>query len=416
MSTTPPTALIPYLTPDHYWLWNEAESFAIEHVAPGAERMESNPDRIERDLPKHMAEMGWYGVTIPKQYGGMGAGHVAKTVLIHRTAVVSAATAAILQASLIPVGAIENWGTADQKQMHLTQVADGLLLPSIAVTEPNAGGHIGGIETVAERRGDHWVINGIKAHIGNSHVARLHVVIARTAQPGVPASKALTAFLVEHDRKGVTLAPHKAGLGLHGFTAGRLHLDHVRVPATNVLGEVGQGLDVAQSSSILYGRANLTAVSLGIHEALVQTTADYLSTRPRYDGHLSDHPVVRDRLGAMQNRFQTALTTAYSAVHLRDRLVACDSELISAKHAGHQLAAASAQDAMELHGAYAVNSKCLVQRLFRDVQHTYSPAGTGEFQRKQLANTALGTGRVEWSERFAAEATWSQPHPDPAAA
>ncbi|MFJ9893573.1 acyl-CoA dehydrogenase family protein [Streptomyces sp. NPDC091280] len=414
MSATPPIALTPYLTDAHNALWAMAERFTAEHIAPGVQYMEASPNQVERSIPQLFAQQGWFGVTIPIRYGGMGAGHVAKTVLIHRTGVVSAAAAAILQASLIPVGAIQNWGTADQKQEWLPQVADGSLLPSIAVTEPDAGGHIGGMETVAERRGKDWVINGIKAHIGNSHITRVHVVVARTAKPGVTASRALTAFLVEYDRKGVILDPHCAGLGLHGFTAGRLHLDHVRIPAANVLGEVGQGLYVAQSSSILYGRPNLTAVSLGIHEALVKTTADYLSTRPRYDGHLSDHPVVQDRLGAMQARYQTALTTAYSAVHLLDNRAACDSELIGAKHTGHQLAAASAQDAMELHGAYAVNGNSLVQRVFRDCQHTYAPAGTGEFQRIHLANTALGTEPIQWSQHFAAEAAWTQPDPTPA--
>ncbi|MFI6464529.1 acyl-CoA dehydrogenase family protein [Streptomyces sp. NPDC050538] len=414
MSATPPIALTPYLTFAHSQLWAVAEEFTAEHIAPGAERMEASPNRVEREIPQLLAKQGWFGVNIPVRFGGMGDGHVAKTVLIHRTGVVSAAAAATLQASLIPVGAILNWGTVDQKQEWLPQVADGSLLPSIAVTEPDAGGHIGGMETVAERDGDDWVISGIKAHIGNSHITRVHVVVARTAKPGVTASRALTAFLVEYDRKGVTLAPHCAGLGLHGFTAGRLHLDRVRIPAANVLGEVGQGLYVAQSSSILYGRPNLTAVSLGIHEALVKTTANFLSTRPRYDGHLSDHPVVQDRLGAMQARYQTALTTAYSAVHLLDNGAACDSQLIGAKHTGHQLAVASAQDAMELHGAYAVNGNSLVQRVFRDCQHTYAPAGTGEFQRIHLANTALGTESIQWSERLAAEAAWTHPDPTPA--
>ncbi|WP_105968420.1 acyl-CoA dehydrogenase family protein [Streptomyces geranii] len=414
MSATPPIALTPYLTPAHHALWAMAERFIAERIAPDVEHMEASPNQVERRIPQLLAQQGWFGVTIPVRYGGMGAGHVAKTVLIHRTAVVSAAAAAILQASLIPVGAIQNWGTADQKEEWLPQVADGSLLPSIAVTEPFAGGHIGGIETVAERRGKDWVISGIKAHIGNSHISRVHVVVARTAEAGVSASGALTAFLVEHDRKGVTLAPHSAGLGLHGFTAGCLRLDKVRIPAANVLGEVGQGLYVAQSSSIVYGRPNLTAVSLGIHEALVATTADFLGARPRYAGYLSDHPVVRDRLGAMQARYQTALTTAYSAVHLLDNRASCDSELIGAKHTGHQLAVASAQDAMELHGAYAVNGSSLVQRVFRDCQHTYSPAGTGEFQRIHLANTALGTPSIQWSERLAAEAAWTQPDPAPA--
>ncbi|MET8561191.1 acyl-CoA dehydrogenase family protein [Streptomyces flaveolus] len=410
--TTPP-ALRPYLTPAHEQLWGEAEKFAADHVVPRVPHMEAAPHEVERELPQLMALRGWFGVTIPEEYGGMAAGHVAKTVLIHRLAVASAATAAILQATLIPVGALLHWGTLEQKKKWLRKVADGTVLFSIAVTEPDAGGHIGGIETVAEPAGDEWVITGEKIHIGNSHIAGLHVVVARTAPPGVTASAALTAFLVENHREGLSHGKHRARLGLHGFSAGRLILDRVRIPAANILGEVGQGLYVAQSASILYGRPNLTAVSLGIHEALVETTAHFLNDRPRYGGYLSDHPVVQDRLGEMQGRLQTALTTTYSAVHLLDHGVACDSELIGAKHTGHQLAVESARDAMELHGARALDGDYELQRLFRDIPHTYSPAGTGEFQRIHLAKAALGETTIEWSQRLAAEAAWA---PDPTAA
>ncbi|QKZ20365.1 acyl-CoA dehydrogenase family protein [Streptomyces chartreusis] len=406
-----PLALRPYLTSEHEQLWADADQFAAEHVARRVPRMEATPRSVERELPQLMARKGWFGVGIPEGLGGMGAGHVAKTVLIHRLAVVSAAAAAILQATLIPVGAIGHWGTAEQKRQWLPQVADGTMLVSIAVTEPDAGGHLGGIETVAVQDGDAWVLTGEKVHIGNSHIAHLHVVVARTARAGVTASEALTAFLVEHDRSGLTRAPHRPKLGLNGFSAGRLILDGVRIPAGNVLGEVGQGLYVAQSSSILYGRPNLTAVSLGIHEALVAITAHFLNNRPRYGRHLSDQPVVQNRLGEMQSRFQTALTMAYSAVHLLDSRVPCDSELIGAKHTGHQLAARTAQDAMELHGAHALDADYPLQRYFRDIQHTHSPAGTGEFQRIHLARTALKRPLIQWSERLAAEASWVRPTP-----
>ncbi|WP_217561568.1 acyl-CoA dehydrogenase family protein [Streptomyces sp. GbtcB6] len=411
MPTTTPTALTPYLTRDHHQLWHEADAFAADYVALRVPRMEASPHKVERRTAQLMAERGWFGVTIPTQYGGMAAGHVAKTVLIHRTGVVSAAAAALLQATLIPVGAVQHWGSTEQKMRWLPQAAGGTLLFSIAVTEPQTGGHIGGIETVAEPDGGWWVITGSKVHIGNSHLAGLHVVVARTAPNDVSASQALTAFLVEHDRKGLTVDRHRPGLGLHGFTAGLLRLDRVRIPEANVLGDVGQGLFVAQSSSILYGRPNLTAVSLGIHEALVKTTAQWLDSRPRYDGHLSDLPVLRDRLGAMQARLQNALGLAYHAVHLLDRGLACDSHLIGAKHTGHELAAASARDAMELHGARALDGDYPLQRLFRDIQYTYPPAGTGEFQRIHLAKTALGETEIEWSERLAAEAAWARLDP-----
>ncbi|MFC8285065.1 MULTISPECIES: acyl-CoA dehydrogenase family protein [Streptomyces] len=408
---TPPPALRPYLTARHELLWAEADAFAAEHVAPRAVRMEAAPGRVERKVADLMAARGWFAVTVPSVFGGLAAGHVAKTVLIHRIACVSAAAAAILQATLIPVGAVLNFATVEQQARWLPGVADGSLLLSIAVTEPAAGGHIGGIETTAERTGDQWVITGTKAHIGNSHLAGAHLVLARTAAPGVRTSQALTAFLVESDRHGLTVANHRPGLGLHGFSVGHLDLDHVRVPAENIVGEIGQGLSVAQSSSILYGRPNLSAVSLGIHETVVTTTTARLKARPRYQGALSDLPVLRDRIGDMEARLRAARILAYQSVHLLDQGLPCDADLINAKYLGHQWAAQSAQDAMELHGAQALDRDYVLQRLWRDIQHTHPPAGTGEVQRIRLADAAFEEDHIQWSERLAADAAGAQPDP-----
>ncbi|ROQ70254.1 alkylation response protein AidB-like acyl-CoA dehydrogenase [Streptomyces sp. 840.1] len=407
--TTPPPALRPYLTAHHELLWTEADAFAAEHVAPRAVRMEAAPGRVERKVAALMAARGWFAVTVPSDYGGLGAGHVAKTVLIHRIACVSAAAATILQATLIPVGALLHFATHEQKTRWLPGVADGSMLLSIAVTEPVAGGHIGGIETTAERVGNQWVITGSKVHIGNSHLAGAHLVVARTAKAGVRTSQALTAFMVETDRHGLSVSRHRPGLGLHGFSAGRLDLDHVTVPADNVVGEIGQGLSVAQSSSILYGRPNLAAVSLGIHETVVATTTAHLQARPRYRGHLSNLPVLRDRVGDMEARLRAGRILAYQSVHLLDQGLSCDADLINAKYLGHQWAMTSAQDAMELHGAHALDRDYVLQRLWRDIQHTYPPAGTGEVQRIRLADAAFGEDPIQWSERLAAEVASAAP-------
>jgi alkylation response protein AidB-like acyl-CoA dehydrogenase len=409
--TAPPPALRPYLTARHELLWHDADAFAAEYIAPRAARMESAPSRVERKVADLMAARRWFAVTVPSAFGGLGAGHVAKTVLVHRISCISAAAAAILQATLIPVGALLHFATHEQKDRWLPQVADGSLLLSIAVTEPRAGGHIGGIETTAERAGNQWVITGSKTHIGNSHLAGAHLVIARTAEADVNTSQALTAFMVESNRPGLSVFGHRRGLGLHGFSAGRIDLDHVRVPVDNVVGEIGQGLSVAQSSSILYGRPNLAAVSLGIHEAVMTTTTAYLKARSRYQGALSDLPVLRDRIGDMEARLRAARILAYQSVHLLDRGLPCDADLINAKYLGHQWAMKSTQDAMELHGAQALDGDYVLQRLWRDIQHTYPPAGTGEVQRIRLADAAFDEDHIQWSERLAAEVAWARPDP-----
>ncbi|MFF7400664.1 acyl-CoA dehydrogenase family protein [Streptomyces murinus] len=403
ITTTPPDdALRPFLTAHHELLWKEADGFAAGQVAPWAARVEKSPARVDHRLAHRMAERGWFAVTVPREYGGLAAGHVSKVILIHRIARVSAAAAAILQATLIPVGALLGFATGEQKQYWLPQVAEGSLLLSIASTEPDAGGHIGGIKTTATRRGRDWVITGSKSHIGNAGLAGAHLVIARTSGTR-STSRALTAFLVESGSTGLSVTDRPA-LGLRGFSAGRLDLDHVRVPDTHRIGEQGQGMAVAQSSSILYGRPNIAAVSLGLHEAVVQATTTYLKSRPRYTSVLSDQPVVRDRIGDLDARLRAARVVAYHAVHLLDRGLACDAELINSKYLGHAWAAQSAQAAMELHGAQALDAAYPLQRLWRDIQHTYPPAGTGEVQRLRLADAALGEIPVQWSTHSTAHA------------
>jgi alkylation response protein AidB-like acyl-CoA dehydrogenase len=405
-----PTTPTPRSATGYEALRRQVDTVTRDEIAPLVARMENLPDRVERDVPRILAEQRWFGVTIPEAYGGMGAGHVAKTILIHRLAEVSGAAAAILQAGLIPVAALLHFATEEQKALWLPQAARGTALFSIAVTEPEAGGHIGGIQTTAERSGGEWVITGSKVHVGNSHLAHVHVVIARTAPPGVRTSQALTAFLVEHDRPGLTVRPHRPALGLHGFSFGRLDLDGVRVPAANVLGIVGGGMHVAQSSSILYGRPNLAAVSLGLHEAIVAITTRFLREQRRYGGTLSDLPVLRDRLGAMESRLRAARGLVYEAVTLLDASQPCDPELINSKYLSYQWAVRSGQDAMELHGARALATDYPLQRLWRDIQCTYAPAGTGEFQRIRLAEAALGTDTLQWSQLLAA----GRSEPDPA--
>jgi alkylation response protein AidB-like acyl-CoA dehydrogenase len=138
-----------------------------------------------------------------------------------------------------------HFGSDVQKRTWLPAIASGDCLPTIAVTEPDSGGYVLGMEATAERAGDEYVLNGRKIYIGNSHVGDLHGVVVRTGT----GSRGLSAFLVESGRPGLSLAPHKQAMGLHGFSFGELVFDDCRVPAANMLGREGDGLAVAYSSS-----------------------------------------------------------------------------------------------------------------------------------------------------------------------
>lgn len=386
-----------FTTPRHEQLRVEVQRFAETVVAPKVAEMERSK-RVEEKLPSLIAEQGWVGVTVPPQYAGMGLGHVAKLVIIETLAKTSGAMGAMVQASQLGVAKILHFGTEEQKCRWLPAVARGTCLPTIAVTEPGSGSHVLGMTATAERDGDDYILNGIKTFVGNSHVGDLHGVVVRTG----PGSRGLSAFLVEADRPGLRLGEHSPALGLHGFSFGDLIFEDCRVPAANLLGAEGGGLDVAYSSSVLYGRPNLTGVSLGIHRALVEVTVHYAHSQRRYGRPLADVDTVKQRLGQMQANLMTAETVAYHAVHLLDQGLACDAELINAKLMNHQLAVETAQLAMEVHGAHGLMVHREVERLLRDAQHMYAPAGTSDVQRLRLSEVAAGDYQQDWSARMSA--------------
>ncbi|TQE37091.1 acyl-CoA dehydrogenase [Streptomyces ipomoeae] len=384
-----------FTTQDHEDLRQRAREFAERVVRPLIPDMEESRTALV-GLSRLIAQQGWIGATIDPVYGGMGAGHLAKTIIIEELARVSGAMGAMVQASQLGVAKIIHFGDETQKRHWLPRIASGEVLPTIAVTEPGSGGHVAGMESSAVRDGDDYILNGRKVFVGNSHVGDLHGVIVRTG----PGSKGMTAFLVESDRPGFSLAPQVPSMGLHGFSFGELVFDDCRVPAANRLGEEGEGLAVAYSSSVLYGRLNLTAVSLGIHQAVFEETSRYCRETQRYGKPLGHLPNIKIELGRMLQRLTLARQSAYLAAHLLDNGRPCDVELMAAKLFNVESSIESAQAAVKMHAATGLFTDRPVERYLRDAFHIYAPAGTSEIQGLRLGEFALGENKGEWSERL----------------
>ncbi|WP_329156037.1 acyl-CoA dehydrogenase family protein (plasmid) [Streptomyces sp. NBC_01456] len=396
-----------YLEERHHQLRAQVRAFAESKVAPRVADMERT-GAVETELAAAIARQGWIGVTVDKAYGGMGAGHLAKTIIIEELSRISGAMGAMVQASQLGVAKIIHFGSERQKRDWLPKIAEGSCLPTIAVTEPEAGSHVLGMQMTARREGRHYVLNGRKIYIGNSHIGHLHGVVARTGE----GSKGLTAFLVEADRPGLTLPPPGQTLGLHGFSFGELHFNDCRIPVGNRLGSEGEGRDVAYSSSVLYGRPNLTAVALGIHQAILEQTTAFASERVRYDNQLHHLPNIKIKIGQIQSRVMTARLTAYHAARLLDTGAACDAELMNAKLINVELALDSARAAMEIHAAAGLLADVPIGRYLRDAHHIFAPAGTSDIQLLRLAEVALGQSKGQWSQRLA---TVLSPGPAPTA-
>ncbi|MEU2628917.1 acyl-CoA dehydrogenase family protein [Kitasatospora sp. NPDC007106] len=380
----------------HEQLRAEVREFAEKEVRPHIARMEAERT-VEHDLAREIARRGWIGVTIPRVYGGMGLGHLAKTVVIEELSRVSGAMGAIAQASQLGVAKVIHFGSEQQRRQWLPQFADGRALPTIAVTEPESGGHVLGMSGTARKRGRDYVLNGRKWFVGNSHIGDVHGVVFRTGK----GSRGLSAFLVPGDAPGFRLGDPGCQSGLHGFSFGELVFEDCRIPAANRLGDEGAGLDVAYSSSILYGRPNLAAVALGIHRAIVEDTVAFAEERSLYGKPLAELPNISLKIGEMQSRLMTARLAAYHAAHLLDLGRPCDAELMNSKLVNTEYALDSARNAMEIHAARGLQSDFRIERYLRDATHVYPPAGTSDVQRLRLGQVAAGSYGVQWSEKLA---------------
>ncbi|MBB0243472.1 acyl-CoA dehydrogenase [Streptomyces alkaliphilus] len=381
--------------PEHEELRHRVRDFAEREIRPRVVEMEADR-RAHHELSRLIARQGWIGITVPRRYGGSEGGHLAKTIVIEEVARVSGAMGAMVQASQLGVAKIMHFGTEEQKKRWLPLVGSGDCLPTIAVTESESGGHVLGMGSTAVRDGGEWVLNGRKVYVGNSHVGDLHGVVVRTG----PGSGGLSAFLVESDRPGFSVGEQRPAMGLHGFSFGELIFEDCRIPAENLLGREGDGLAVAYSSSTLYGRANLTAVSLGIHQAIVEETTAFCLERERYGAPLAELGNIKLKLGQMQSRLMTARLTAYHAVGLLDRGLPCDPQLMNAKLVNVESAIDSGRDALEIHAAAGLFTDRPIERYLRDAFHIHAPAGTSDIQRLRLGEMALGVDRGQWSERL----------------
>jgi alkylation response protein AidB-like acyl-CoA dehydrogenase len=385
-----------YLTEEHRRLRVEVRAFAQSTVAPRVAAMERTRE-VETDLVKEIAGRGWIGATIGKEYGGMGAGHLAKTIIIEELSRVSAAVGAAVQASQLGTAKIVHYGSEQQKRMWLPRIAAGECLPTIAATEHGSGSHLLGMEMRAHREGRHYVLNGHKVYVGNSHIGDLHGVVARTGE----GTQGLSAFLVEASRPGLTLSAPAGTLGLHGFSFGELHFQDCRIPAGNRVGEEGDGRDIADSSSVLYGRPNLAAVALGIHQAILDQTTTFASERTRYGRPLAKLPNIKLKLGLIESRVMSARLAVYHATHLLDIGAGDDALLFNAKLTGADLLLDSARAAMEIHAAVGLTTDAPMERYLRDAHHIQAPAGTSDVQALRLAEVALGTSKSRWSQLLA---------------
>ena len=362
-------------------------AFAEKEVRPKAAEL-AEKGEMHWEALKKMGPLGLLGMVVPEAYGGSEMDTVSTVLAIEALGWADAGTALTVAAhNGLGCAPLVLFGTEAQKRRFLPQVATGEKgLAALALTEPQAGSDLRGIQTRAERDGDHWVLRGQKMWITNAAAADYIVVLARTAEGR--GSKAFTMFIVPTDTPGLTIMPPEKKMGLGTSHSHALMFEDVRIPDEFRLGEVGAGL--RQTLAVLDGgRIGIAALSVGVAQAAFEEARRYALERKAFEKPLADFQAIRFMLADMATSIHAARLMTYYAAWLKDQGRPYTKAAAMAKLFASEMAEQVCRDAIQIHGGYGYSREYPVERFYRDVRLMTIGEGTSEIQRLVIARKVL---------------------------
>ncbi len=373
-----------------------AREFAESKIAPLVPVMEKT-DEFPMELIPAMGEAGFFGLTVPVEYGGSGLGHLARVLVLEEVGAVSAAVAMALQVFHLGIDPILSAGNEEQRRRFLPDLASGKRTATAAVTEATGGSDPASLATTyrPETRGEvkGFVLNGRKVFITDSHVADVQVILAKAETPqgaaGQPApggaavspQPVFSAFIVERGMEGFRPGRKEHKVGFRGCNTGEVILENCFVPQANILGGEGNGLKAAMKAISEVGRAGMAGVGLGLLKACLDTAVAYAAKRQLYGKPLNRIAAIQDKLAEIYLGLETSRLVSYRAAWLKDTGGRCDVEMAAAKYVATESAIKAAKLAAEVHGGYGYMEEYPTARYLRDAQLLIPSAGTNDIMR-----------------------------------
>lgn len=351
--------------------------FATGEIEPFVEKMEQG--EFPRAILKKMGELGLMGIPVPEEYGGAEMDFMSYIIAINELSRVSATVGVILSVhTSVGTNPILYFGTEEQKQKYVPKLASGEYLGAFCLTEPSAGSDAASLKTRAIKDGDHYVLNGSKVFITNGGEADVYIVFASTDPEA--GSKGITCFVVEKGTPGLIIGKDEHKMGLHGSRTVQLTFEDMRIPASNLLGEEGDGFKIAMAN-LEVGRIGIAAQALGIAEAALEAAVGYASERVQFGKPIAAQQGISFKLADMATNVEAARLLVYRAADMRMKGQKCGKEASMAKLFATRIAVEVATEAIQVFGGYGYTEDYPVERYFRDAKVTEIYEGTSEIQR-----------------------------------
>ncbi|MED3827295.1 acyl-CoA dehydrogenase [Priestia megaterium] len=366
-----------FFTSEQHMIKKMVADFSEKEVAAAVPNMEKG--EFPRGLLKQMADLGLMGIPVPQAYGGGGLDFVSYMIAIHEISKVSPALGVILSVhTSVGTNPIVVFGTEDQKQKYVKKLATGEYLGAFCLTEPSAGSDAASLKTKAERKGDHYLLNGSKLFITNGGEADTYIVFAKTNPER--GSRGMSAFIVEKTMEGFSVGKDEHKMGLHGSRTVQLHFENMQVPVENRLGEEGEGFRIAMAN-LNAGRIGIAAQAVGIAEGALTAAKNYANERYQFGKLILSQQGIAFKLADMETAVESAKLLMYRAAFLYDQKIPCKKEASMAKLFASQTAMNVAIDAIQVLGGYGYMKDYPVERYFRDAKVCEIYEGTSEIQR-----------------------------------
>ncbi len=374
------------LTDEQVMFRQAVRAFAEEKLAPRAREIDEYASFPVELLPR-MADMGLLGMAVPEEYGGAGVDAVSTAIALEEIGRVCGSTGLSLAAHTgLGCFPISRWGSAEQKQRWLTQLAVGNTLGTLCLTEPDAGSDLRGIHTRAERQGSDFVVNGTKAWITNPSLAQVMIVLAIT-DPSA-GKRGYSMFLVETDRPGVTVHPQEKKMGVRGSPTHQISFDGVRVPGSSVLGTEGSGLPQTLET-LDGGRVGIGALALGLAQGAMEQAISYAKTRFAFGGPIAHLQAIQWMIADAGTEIEAARLLVYRAAWLKEQNEPFSRPAAMAKLFATEMAERVTRNAIQILGSYGYSSEYPVERMYRDARLMTIGEGTSEVQRLVIARNLL---------------------------
>ncbi len=364
--------------------------FARNEVAPRV-RDYDREESIPPDLLHKMSELGFFGGTVPVEWGGSGLDHVTYAMLIEEVSKVDHILGVLMSMPSALVGAgILAYGTEEQKRRWLTPLARGEIFGGAGVTEPQSGTDVAGMHTTYTRDGDDFILRGSKTWISNLDIASFFVTFA-TRDRSLRHS-GITAFIIPRDTPGLSVHPFKNKLGFRPISTGELVLDDVRVGPEALLGREGEGFPVAMTA-VERGRLAVAARAVGLAQSCLDASVAYARERIVFGKPIGDFQMVQKKLADMAVEIEAARLLVRRCAEALDAGKRGRAEASMAKMYASDVAQRAATEAVQIHGAYGASDEYIVGRAYRDAKIFQIVEGTNEIHRVLIAEQLLNGQR-----------------------